>query len=403
MKETLHIQSIEREDRFDRLRRIAWWDQEKLKEAKILVIGAGALGNEILKNLALLGVGNIFVADLDLIEDSNLSRSVLYRQNDRGRRKAEVAAEAVREIYPDVNIHWFHGDVVYELGLGVYNWADIVIAGVDNREARLHINRSCWKTGTPWVDGATEILQGVVRVFIPPAGPCYECTMTKKDWEVLNERRGCGGLRAEEMRLGRVPTTPITSSIIAAIECQEAIKFLHGLDVLAGRGMVFNGLSCDSYIIDYNSDEECNSHETYDGIVELDLSVKEATARDLLSTVCAHLGEGSVLEFNHDILISFYCPACKEFEAVFKPLGQIPERAARCSVCGQNREINSAASASDGDEFLDRTLADSGIPPYDILAGRKGLSKVAFQFSGDARSVLGSLYKASGQEKGVIA
>src|SRR5436853_126669 len=76
------------EDRFHRFRLISWWDQAKLANAKVLVVGAGALGNEIVKNLALLGVGNLLIADLDKIENSNLSRSVLYRASDNGTHKA---------------------------------------------------------------------------------------------------------------------------------------------------------------------------------------------------------------------------------------------------------------------------------------------------------------------------
>src|SRR5215210_2962222 len=114
-------------DRFDRLRGIPWWDQEKLDKAKVVVVGVGALGNEVLKNLALLGVGNIFIADLDNIEISNLSRSILFRARDQGRPKAQVAAEAIRDVYPDAKVQWFHGDVIHDLGLGVFHWADLVI------------------------------------------------------------------------------------------------------------------------------------------------------------------------------------------------------------------------------------------------------------------------------------
>src|SRR5215218_3372325 len=107
-------------DRFDRFRQIEWWDQAKLEAARVLVIGAGALGNEILKNLALLGVGNVFVADMDQIENSNLSRSVLYRESDNGTPKATAAARAARDIYPSLKVHAFNGNVVHDLGLGVF-------------------------------------------------------------------------------------------------------------------------------------------------------------------------------------------------------------------------------------------------------------------------------------------
>ena len=80
------------EDRYSRLRLIPWWDQEKLKNACILVVGAGAIGNELIKNLALLGIGSILIVDMDQIEQTNLTRSVLFRAGDVGRYKAEVAA-----------------------------------------------------------------------------------------------------------------------------------------------------------------------------------------------------------------------------------------------------------------------------------------------------------------------
>src|ERR1700722_17428145 len=133
----LHISSDAtlREDRFDRFKLIGWWDQSKLSAAKVLVVGAGALGNEIVKNLALLGIGNILVADMDRIENSNLSRSILYRARDNGRFKADVAAEAARDIYPHINAQSFVGNVVYDLGEGVFRWGDVVLGGLDNREA----------------------------------------------------------------------------------------------------------------------------------------------------------------------------------------------------------------------------------------------------------------------------
>src|SRR6266567_8675294 len=243
------------EDRFDRLRRIDWWDQEKLTSARILVVGAGALGNEVLKNLALLGVGNVFIADLDSIEESNLSRSILFRDRDVGRSKAEAAAAAARDIFPGIRISHFHGDAIFGLGLGVYRWADLVIAGLDNREARLHVNRCCQKLKKVWIDAATETLQGVVRVFAP-GGPCYECTLTSLDFQLLKERVGCAGLRVERAG-GRVPTTPITASVIGALQVQEALKWIHGIPGLAGNGLVFNGISNDFYTVAYQRGEDC--------------------------------------------------------------------------------------------------------------------------------------------------
>src|SRR5207302_11202196 len=93
MSEVLTLEPDDADDRFARFRLISWWDQQRLARAKVVLIGVGALGNEVLKNLALLGVGSVFLADLDRVEDSNLSRSVLFRAEDRGRPKVEAAAE----------------------------------------------------------------------------------------------------------------------------------------------------------------------------------------------------------------------------------------------------------------------------------------------------------------------
>ena len=386
------------EERFERLRRISWWDQGKLSRARVLVIGAGALGNEVLKNLALLGVGNVFIADLDIVEGSNLSRSVLFRERDEGRSKAQAAAEAVRDIYTGTCTHWFSGDIVSDLGLGVYRWADIVIAGLDNREARLHVNRSCWKVNRPWVDGATEVLQGVARVFIPPDGACYECTMTASDWQVLNERRGCAGMKAESLPQERVPTTPTTSSIVAALECQEALKLLHGLPSLSGEGVVFNGVANDFYLVRYNRDEDCNSHETFSERVSLNRQSSELTGRELLDEARTRLGPGAVLEFGRDLLIAMECTHCATREPVFRPSSSVPESAARCPKCGEMRSVERVHEADGSEPWMNRTLRDLGIPPFDIIAARRESIQIGFEIFGDAASVLGPL-DGSNREK----
>jgi len=178
MSDRIRLTGLAGEGRFHRQELISWWDQKRLLEAKVLVIGAGALGNEILKNLALVGVGRVVVADMDRIELSNLARSVLFREDDIGLYKAEVAARRAMEICPQMHVQPFVGNIVYELGMGVFRWADITLCGLDNREARVAVNRACLKVGRPWIDGAIERLDGVVRTFLPHAGACYECTMS---------------------------------------------------------------------------------------------------------------------------------------------------------------------------------------------------------------------------------
>src|SRR6204780_5962569 len=110
------------EDRFSRLRLISWWDQEKIASCRLLVIGAGALGNEILKNAALLGFTQVVVLDMDRIEESNLSRAVLYRLEDVGRFKADTAASAYLSFAPDAKVQPVVANVVHGGGLGLFGW-----------------------------------------------------------------------------------------------------------------------------------------------------------------------------------------------------------------------------------------------------------------------------------------
>jgi adenylyltransferase/sulfurtransferase len=383
------------DERFDRFRRIEWWDQAKLVSARVLVIGAGALGNEILKNLALLGVGSVFVADLDLIERSNLSRSILYREADTGRPKAETAVQALRSIYPDMRLQHFQGNIIHELGLGVFRWATVVIGALDNREARLHVNRCCYRLDRPWVDGATESLRGIVRVFVPD-GPCYECTLSAADWTALNERRGCAGLRLEGVIEPQVPTTPVTASVIGALETQEALKLIHDLPGLAGSGFTFDGLTNDSYVVKFQRGEDCLSHDALSRVVPLNVSAQSATLRALWSEAETQLGPGAVLELRHELLVSFECAACDTSQAVLRPLATVRESEALCPKCRQLRRPHTVTSITGTESFIDRTWQEVGLPPFDIVAARLDQESIGLECAADAAAVLGQLYDTRG-------
>lgn len=379
------------EGRFSRFELIGWWDQEKLSRSRALVIGSGAIGNELIKNLALLGIGNLFVADLDVVENSNLSRSVLFREADCGQSKAAVAAARAQEIYPEMRTRSFHGNIVYDLGLGVYRWADLILGGLDNREARVAINRAAAKVCKPWFDGAIERLGGVARVFDAAVGPCYECTMNETDWKMLEARRSCALLSREEMERGKVPTTPTTSSVIAGIQAQEAVKLLHGLDTLSGQGFLFDGAHHQSYLVEYTRSDDCPSHDPFESIVELSWKVGETRAGDLLDRIRSDLGPEAVIEFNQDLLESLTCGACGRTEPHLESLGRVTERAGICPDCGAPRTPNIYHTLSSGSPLLDRTLGELGIPEWEILTGRAGLKQKHYEFAGDRDRVLGPL------------
>ncbi len=402
MSDTLHISTetlAATDDRFHRFTLISWWDQQKLRDARVLVVGAGALGNEIVKNLALLGVGHVLVADLDRIENSNLSRSVLYRRADNGRFKADVAAAAAVDIYPGMVAHPFVGNVVYDLGLGAYRWADVVIGGLDNREARLSINRNCYRLGKPWVDGAIQQIDGAARVFVPethplgkPEAPCYECTMSQTDWRLLQLRRSCNLLSKTEMEAGKTPTTPTISSIIAGVQCQEAVKILHGMEPIAGQAWNFAGLSADVYMSTFQRKPTCYSHDPVERVVPLPWSAATTTVAEALAEARRQLGPAAELELARDVLHKMACPGCGAEEELFVSLGKVKNDKAACPTCGAAaREVVTFYKVRGTEPFLNRTLAQIGVPPFDVLIARTADRAVGLELAADAAGVLGPL------------
>lgn len=392
MGEVVRVDPAAGEDRFARFRLIDWWDQERLARARVLVVGAGALGNEVLKNLALLGVGHVLLADLDVVANSNLSRSVLFREEDCGRPKAEVAARRASEIYPGTQVRPWHGNVVHDLGLGAYRWADVILGGLDNREARVAVNRSAARAGKVWIDGAIERLDGVARVFNPATGPCYECTMSEVDWKMLEARRSCALMTREQMEAGKVPTTPTTASVIAAIQCQEAVKLMHGLEVLASRGFVFEGLYHQSYVVTYPRKDDCPSHEACDPVEELPWGAGDTKVGRLLERARSDLGPTAILETGQDLLASLSCRRCGEDEPLFASLGKVTEARGRCPKCGAMRAPNLFHTMDGRDRsLLDRTLGEIGVPLWDVVGARAGLRQRFYELSGDRAAVLGPL------------
>ncbi len=372
-------------DRYHRQSLITWWDQELLARASVLVVGAGALGNELVKNLALMGVGRIVVVDMDRIENSNLARCVFFRPEDDGRPKSEVLAERAAAINSDVEIIPVVGDVRMSLGLSLFAEMDVVLGGLDNREARLFVNQACWKASTPWVDGAIEGLMGVVRVFVPPDTACYECTLSERDHELMAARRTCAMLTRDEMLAGKTPTTATTSSVIAGMQAQEAIKLLHverlGPPVLAGAGFQFVGLNHDSYVVRYGRRDGCLSHDTYDlenaTVVDHDVSFGE-----LLSMAQATLGSEAALELEHEIVLSGTCQQCGRTEDIRRPVDSLTAGAGLCGTCGNQWRLSFTHAIDDDSPLLGCNSSDLGLPPGDVVVAHLGLDRSFFALSG---------------------
>ena len=383
----IHIPNL-RTDRLGTFEFISWWEKDKVHDAKVLVIGAGALGNEVIKNLALMGIGNLFIVDFDNIEAANLSRSVLFREADNKRSKAEVAAARAKAINPDINVQYLNGDVTAALGLGIIRRMDVVIGCLDNREARLAVNRFCYWMNKPWVDGAIQELLGLARVFVPGQGACYECTLTEQALRDLSLRYSCPLLARANILLGKVPTTPTIASIIGGIQSQEALKLIHSMPVEPGKVIHFNGLNNEMHTTAYVPREDCESHWTYGEIVELPARAERATLDDLLRIARADLGPDAMLELDQELITALECPNCHTVEQILRPLSEVSFEAAHCPTCGILRESTLTHVITGEENFLHRTLASVGIPALHILRANNGDEYRFYELSGDLAEAL---------------
>lgn len=380
------------EDRFSRLRLIPWWDQSRIAACRVLVVGAGALGNEILKNLALLGFQKIIVIDLDLIEESNLSRTVLFGRGDIGTLKAHAAARSYQSISAEAVVQPLAANILYDCGLGLFEWCDLTIAGLDNREGRLWINRASWKIGRPWIDGAIEGINGVARVFLPGKAPCYECTLGEVDWAILQRRMSCNLLAQQPDDGRKVPTTPTVSSIIAGIQVQEAVKLIHGLPTLASRGFIFEGLNHSSYTVEYTENPDCMSHYTLPEVVRLPEASPELSIDDLWWRARTDLGTTEVvIEFSRDVIHKLVCPMCGYGEEIFAAAGSVRYKDGFCPHDAKMRVVEQIHCYSGHESFGSRRLSELGLPLFDIFVARSAAREIGYLPCGDRATVLGLL------------
>jgi len=239
---------------------IDWFDQESLKTASIVIIGCGAVGNEVAKNLALLGVGRISLFDFDTIEIHNLTRSVLFRESDVGQSKAEVAAQRLSELDPNVSVCAFHGDFWDTLTLDLLKSTTCVICCVDNFEARIRLNTLCLIARVSLIN--TGIDSRYVQAEVYPFGAkescaCYECNLPISAYERIQERYSCGWLKKVAFSEKKVPTTIITSSLSGALAVSQCLNLLREEVDTESRRVFQDSFTGVSTVSQLGRNEEC--------------------------------------------------------------------------------------------------------------------------------------------------
>lgn len=280
--------------------------RDRLRDARVMVVGCGALGNEVLKNLALCGVGHIFCVDSDRVEAGNLSRSVLFRPADAesGRSKVDVVRERLLELDSSIDIHTIEGDIAYDVGLGLIRSMDVVVSCVDSRWARFMINRHCIRMNIPWVDGGISVSEGTARVFFPKDN-CYACSLDPEALAQLKRRVSCSNTIAVAQKAVSAPTTSITASIVGAVQAQEAMRIICGDCCADGKMFFYDGDVPKAGIAEFRSyDDDCPEHEVWQPVGKSDFAVNMAVS-DFLDAVGREKGEELSIILRDDVFVDY--------------------------------------------------------------------------------------------------
>jgi molybdopterin/thiamine biosynthesis adenylyltransferase len=198
--------------------------QKRLREATVLLAGAGAIGNEVAKNLAMLGVKSLLIIDNDFVELSNTSRMIFFDRRSQGANKAEVLARGITSKFPYVEAIAWTG-ALEDLPLEHFLEADVIVCGLDNVLSRIYLSQISRKYSVPMIDGGIVGYRGRVQVYVPPDMACPLCTYPSAEYgRIAGLRNPCDG-PAEDIK---VPSLPTTISLVSSIQSQEATKVIIG-------------------------------------------------------------------------------------------------------------------------------------------------------------------------------
>ena len=220
--------------------------QRRLKNARVLVVGAGGLGSPALLYLAAAGVGTLGVIDFDVVDESNLQRQIIHGQSDIGRPKAVSAMESIREVNPLVNVVLHEERLDSDNAMQIFEPYDLIVDGTDNFATRYLVNDACVLLGKPYVWGSIYRFDGQASVFWAEHGPCYRCLYPEPPPPGMVPSCAEGGV------LG------VLCASIGSIQVNEAIKVITGIgEPLVGRLMIYDALEMNYRTVRVRKDPEC--------------------------------------------------------------------------------------------------------------------------------------------------
>lgn len=355
------------------------FSRDRLSNLTVAVVGAGALGNEVIKNLALLGCGTLWIVDRDSVELSNLTRSILFCTPDiqdhlaSKTPKAELAARRAREINPDVQAVPFVQEIA-DLGSGTIRRADLVFSCLDNEMARLELSWACTRLNKLLVDGGLGFINyssGLVSIFPGAEGPCYGCRKgAERRRQLLLELYGredpCWLKDRMQEQENIVSTTPLMASVVAALQVEFGLRHFFNRKPSSAAGCAYRVTLHPEVELErffFERSPNCPLHEPQ----SVALQVREfahyrsdkMTPADLLH----ELGEArSFLCFDWPITARASCRTC---EHRWEPLVRRARfRNQACPHCGSHdlAEVEVLTGVAHDSSWAKRTFVELGLP-----------------------------------------
>lgn len=329
---------------------IPGWKQQQLADAKVVIVGMGALGNEVARILAMSGIGSLLLCDPDRIEESNLSRTVLFRQSDIGNFKVEVAATALREFNPSISVETRSLPLMHGVGLGEIRDADLVISCLDSRLARLQLTGRCQLVKAPYIDGGTHLWGGEVRPYLDPDGPCYGCSLTPEERSIADVPWSCLETRPESSMGAAVPSSALVGTWMGTI----AVRFLMKMTYPAGA-LSIDSSRGNTVVIPRVQDPECPLHTSIDFVTKISVS-----SQDNMQKLRSAIPKSAVPLVWEPVQKLVECLHC-DFQEIRWGLSSV-------DLCPQCQNYLRPRTTIELDDVPDNVkLAELGIPPREIL------------------------------------
>ncbi|HEV2352280.1 MAG TPA: molybdopterin-synthase adenylyltransferase MoeB [Terriglobia bacterium] len=300
--------------------------QLKLKQAKVLCIGAGGLGSPLALYLAAAGVGKLGIVDFDVVDFTNLQRQIIHDTSDVGRPKLTSARETIADINPNVEVVGFETRLTSENALDIFKDFDIVADGTDNFPTRYLVNDACVLLGKPNVYGSIFRFEGQASIFYAKEGPCYRCLYPEPPPPGLVPSCAEGGV------LGVLP------GIVGCIQAIETIKMILGRGKpLVGRLLLFDALNMKFRELKLRKNPECpacGAHPTITKLIDYEqfcgIRGEEHVSTTKVPEITAPEVKKMMDEKKSFVLVDVREPhefqICRIPGSILMPLGDVPKR-----------------------------------------------------------------------------